>query len=115
MAAVIDVGELWEQKVFEFGITLPIPEFPKPKADWGSLGISLKFTCPGSTYCGNPQASKNCSIEVIKPLSIPGFSIALPFPPDIKVPPLKFRIVFPPKVVLAAFCPNYPEEKAPPK
>ena len=114
MAALIDVGSLWEQKVFEFGITLPVPEMPKPSAGWGDLGIHLKFTCPGAIYCGNPDAAKNCSIELLKPLTVPGFSIALPFPPTITLPPLKFRVVFPPKVVLAANCPNYPEEEAPP-
>jgi len=114
MAALVDIGSIWEQKVFEFGVTLPIPEVPKPSADWGSMGIALKFVFPGAIYCGNPDAEENCSLEVIKPLTIPGFSVALPFPPEIKLPPLKFRIVFPPKVVLAGFCPNYPEQEAPP-
>lgn len=114
MAALIDLGELWEQKVFEFGIDLPIPEMPKPTADWGDMGIHLQFTCPGSAYCGNPEADPKCTRGMKKPLKIPGFSMALPFPPDIKVPPLKFRVVFPPKVVLAAYCPNYPEQEAPP-
>jgi hypothetical protein len=107
---------VWEQKVYEFGITLPLPPMPEPSADWGvpGLGLDLKATCPGAPFCGNPDADKNCSIGLKKPLKIPGFSFALPFPPEISVPAISFRIAFPPAVIIPGQCPNYPEQTAPP-
>ena len=103
--------QLWEQQVYEFGITLPLPEMPKPTADWGGLGLNLKLTCPGAALCGNPDADTNCSIEIIQPLKIPGFLIALPIP-ELKLPPMKVRVVVPPKVILPVECPAYPKEEA---
>lgn len=103
--------ELWEQTVYEFGITLPIPEMPKPSADWGGVGLNLKLTCPGAPFCGNPDADTNCSISLLQPLEIPGLSISLPIP-EIYLPPMKLRVVVPPKVIIPISCPNYPEEEA---
>jgi len=106
--------KVWEQKVYEFGITLPLPPMPEPPADFGipGLGLDLKATCPGAPYCGNPDADKKCSIPLKLPMKTPTYSYALPFPPKISVPPLKFRITFPPPVILPMQCPNYPDQKA---
>jgi hypothetical protein len=114
MPAIIDL-QLWESKVYEFGITLPIPELPKPTASWGPIGLAFKLTCPGQIVCGNPDADKNCSWKYELPFKIPGFSVTLPFPPAIKIPPLKIRIVIPPKVILPIYCPMYTEQNAPPE
>lgn len=103
--------ELWEQQVYEFGITLPLPEMPKPSADWGPVGLNLKLTCPGAAFCGNPDAEANCSIGLKQPLKIPGFAISLPIP-EISLPPMKLRVVVPPKVIVPISCPAYPEEEA---
>ena len=105
--------ELWEQTVIEVGIELPIPEMPKPSVDWGGggLGLDLTLTCPGAPFCGNPDVDKNCSISVKSPLKIPGFAVSLPIP-EIKLPPMKIRVVVPPKVIIPINCPNYPNEEA---
>ena len=106
--------QLWEQKVFEFGIELPIPEMEIPPIDWGGAGLNWKVTCPGATYCGNPSAEENCTLEIIKPFKVPSFSVEIPFPPEISIPPLKVRFAFPPKAVMPIYCPNYPESEGPP-
>ncbi len=113
MAPVIEL-KLWESKVYEFGITLPIPELPRPTVEWGPIGLNFKLICPGSAYCGNPDPDAKCSKILKLPFKIPGFSVSLPFPPKISIPPLKIRIVVPPRVILPIHCPMYPEKEAPP-
>ena len=110
MPPVVEL-EVWEQKVYEFGVELPLPEMPKPTADWGPIGLAFNAVCPGAPYCGNPDAETNCGAEVSIPFKIPGFSFVLPFPPTISLPPMKVRIAFPPKVILPINCPNYPEQE----
>ena len=111
---------LWEQKVFEFGFEFPLP-MPEPPTEWGvpGIGLDLVATCPGAPFCGNPDAKKNCSKGLKKPLKIPAYVYALPFPPVVKMPPMKFRVVFPPTVIIptppkgkgGGGCPNYPDKE----
>jgi|MudIll2142460700_1097286.scaffolds.fasta_scaffold209902_2 hypothetical protein len=118
---------VWEQKVFDFGVDIPLPPMPEPPAEWGlpGVGLDLKATCPGAPFCGNPDADKNCSKGVKKPLTIPEYIPAIPFPPEINIPPMKFRVVFPPTSIIptppkgsggvpgkGGGCPNYPDKEA---
>jgi len=112
---------VWEQKVFEFGIELPLPPMPEPPTEWGlpGMGLDLKATCPGAPFCGNPDAATKCSKGLKKPLKIPAYAFVLPFPPEIKVPPMMWRVVFPPTVIIptppkgkkGGGCPNYPDKE----
>jgi len=107
--------KLWEQQVFEFGIDLPFPPLPKPSVSWAPPGFEgISLTCPGSIFCGNPDASTNCTVSQKFPYKIPSFSFTLPFPPNITIPPLKIRVVFPPSVIIPLSCPRYPKKEGPP-
>lgn len=104
---------LWTQKIFEFGITLPIPELPKPSLSFGGISLALKLTCPGAPFCGNPNAPKNCSWTVVSQFKIPGFTLVLPFPPKISLPKLKVKIAIPPKWMIPLSCPKFPDANPP--
>jgi hypothetical protein len=106
--------KLWEQQVFTFGIEIPFPPLPKASISWGAPGIdTINLVCPGSVFCGNPDASKNCGIKFKFPFKLPGFALALPFPPNISIPPLSIKVVFPPSVIIPIACPRYPNKTAP--
>jgi hypothetical protein len=107
--------ELWEQQVYEFGITLPVPPLPKPPdIGWGGVGLNLALTCPGqgAGYCERPEA---CTTKSILPLSVtvPGFSVSLPIP-SINIPPISVRVVIPPKIIIPLQCPFYSGPPTPP-
>ena len=107
--------EKWEATVYESGISMPVSEMAEPPADWADSGVKLKATCPGASYCGNPNAAANCTVETNRSFKVPTFAIQSPFPPTVEAPPLQARFMFPPRVIIPGDCPNYPNYQAPPE
>ena len=106
---------LWEEKVFEFGLKISGAfALDLPTLRTGPYVIPLQVTCPGATYCGNPDPCK-----LFKNINIP-----IPKSPwDIKLPSFDIKVslsyykkfTFPPKVVLPLSCPMYPDNQPHPE